>query len=86
MYTKSEQTHNATKIDNDNESTTEPPPWKRQQRKPPCRVGDFIAFYLYKILAPDSVKAQMLSSHEGLTIAMYYHGNNQTETLFQLLS
>ena len=60
---------------NKKSTTTEPPPWKGQQFKPPEGLN---AFYWYQIVSQDSAVVEvqeMFSSHGGhLTNAMYHHG------------
>ena len=60
---------------NKKSTTTEPPPLKGQQPKPP---GGLNAFNWYQIFALDSAVVEvqeMFSSHGGhLTNAMYHHG------------
>ena len=66
---------------NKKSTTTEPPPFNRQQPKP---TGGLNAIYWYQIFALDSAVVEvqeMFSSHGGLlTNAMYHHGETQINT------
>ena len=58
---------------NKKSTTPEPPPYNRQEPKPP---GGLNVFYWYQIFALDSavVEVHKLFNSHGLNIAMYHHG------------